>query len=98
MVSFVILLSHTDRHEPAALRNVCIQKLKNIYTDSQRRVQRPAVPHLQAVAQTTTEIQSHQQLEECCLVLLIQLNELQEVEDSEVLLALEASHLTDEGS
>lgn len=58
----------------------------------------PAVPHLQVQAQTTTEIRPQQQLEECCLVLLIQLSELQEAEDSEVLSALVASHLADEVS
>lgn len=98
MVSSVIPLSHSDCQERAALRNSCIKKLKNIYTDSQRHIQTPAVPHLQVQAQTTTEIRPEQQLEECCLILLIQLSELQEAEDLEVLSALEASHLRDEVS
>lgn len=98
MVSFVIPLSRTDHQERAAFRNVWIKKLKSIYTDSQRRVQRPAAPHLHVGAETTTEIQSQQQLQDCCLDLLIQQSELEEVEDSEVLLALEASRQTDEVS
>lgn len=98
MLSFVIPLSHTGCQERAALKNGCIKKLTNIYTDLQKHIQTPAVLHLHVQAQTTTEIQPQHQLEECCLVLLIQLSELQEVEDSEVLSVLEASHLTDEVS
>lgn len=98
MVSFVIPLSRTDYQERAAFRNVWIKKMKSIYEDTQRRVQRPAAPHLHVGAQTTTEIQSQQKLEDCCLVLLIQQSELQEVENSEVLLVLEASHQRDEVS
>lgn len=98
MVSFVIPLSRTDYQERAAFRNVWIKKLKSIYADSQRRVQRPAAPRVHVGAQTAMEIQSQQQLEDCCLVLLIQQRELEEEEDSEVLLALEASRQTDEVS
>lgn len=91
----MIPLSHTDCQERAALRNGCIKKLKSINMDLQRHIQTQAVSHLQVQAQTPTEIWPQQQLEECCRVLSIQLSELQEVEDSEVLSALEASHLTD---
>lgn len=98
MVSFVIPLSHTDHRERAAFRNVWIKKLKSIYADSQRRVQRPAAPRVHVGAETTTEVQSQQQLQDCCLDLLIQQSELEEAEDSEVLLALEANRHTDEVS
>lgn len=96
MVSFLIPLSHTDCQEQAALRNSCVKKLRNIYTDSQRHIQTPAVPHLHVQAQATTEIRPEHQLDECCLVLLIQLSELQEAEDWEVLSALEASYVREE--
>lgn len=96
MVSFGVPFSHTDCQERAALRCGCIKKLKTIYLG--RHIRTPAGPHLQAEAQTTIEIRPQHQLEECCCVLLIQLSELQELEDSEVLSALEATHLTDEVS
>lgn len=91
----MIPLSHPDCQERAALRNGCIKKLKNIYSDWRRHIGTPAVSPLRVEAQTAADIRSRDQLEECCLVLLTQLRELQEVEEPEVLSALEASHPAD---
>lgn len=81
------LPENTDCQERAALRNGCIKRLKSIYLDLQSHNRSPAVPQPETQGQRPTEPWPQQQ-EECYLVLLIQLSELQETEDWEVLSAL----------
>lgn len=82
------LPENTDCQERAALRNGCIKRLKSIHTDLQSHNKSPAVPQPEIQGQRATEPWPQQQLEECYLVLLVQLSELQETEDWEVLSAL----------
>lgn len=82
------LPENSDCQEPAALRNGCVKRLKSIHMDLQSHNGSPAVPQPEIQGRRPTEPWPQQQLEECFLVLLIQLSELQETEAWEVLSAL----------
>lgn len=75
MAPFGMFFSPTDCQERAALRIGCIKKMKEM--DSKRHDQTP-----------TTDLQPVNQLDEWRLVLLTQLSELHEEQDSEVLSSL----------
>lgn len=91
-LSFLFPVSYADNQKPAALRNGCIKKLRQIHADLQthNRTQTPLKqqhqPQMQA--HVSSELWSQDQLEDCSLVLLTELIELQEVQASVVLPAL----------
>lgn len=90
--SFLFSVSYADNQKRAALRNGCIKKLRQIHADLQtrNRTQTPFKQHHQPQMQAhvSSELWSQDQLEDCSLVLLTELIELQEVQASVVLPAL----------
>ncbi|XP_051237928.1 uncharacterized protein LOC127353026 [Dicentrarchus labrax] len=87
------VLPKEDGHKQAALRNGCIKRLRQIHASLHgcNETQTPlkqtnTQPQLQP--QTHTSIRSKHQLEDCSLLLLTHLMELQEVQASALLLAL----------
>ncbi|CAJ1056774.1 uncharacterized protein LOC117814889 isoform X1 [Xyrichtys novacula] len=77
--------------EQTALRNSCITRLKQVYTDLQTQTnpQPQRQPELQMDHMSSElEMWSKHQLEDCCLLLLTKVMELQEVQVSKLLPAL----------
>lgn len=74
-LSFLFPVSYADSQKQAALRNGCIKKLRQIHADLQTHNQTHAC----------SELWSQHQLEDCSMVLLTELIELQELQASVVL-------------
>lgn len=99
--SFLFPVFYADGDEPAALRNGCIKRLRQIQAGLQARnefqtslmqtdpqPQPQQQPQMQAHVSSNPSMWSQHQLEDCSVLLLTHLMELQEVKASALLPAL----------
>lgn len=90
---FLFLVSSAESNPGAALRNACIKRLRQIYTGLQtsndtqtplKQTDHQPQPHISS----QTAVRYKHQLEQCSLLLLTHLMELQEVQATTLLPAL----------